>query len=80
MAQIEQIIEPNINTQTTQENAELYATANNRPQEKPWSNYDTLQWFDGYEGQLVAIVEDFRKDQCKFAMLLRVLDRYELNV
>jgi len=40
----------------------MYATRKGRPNEKPWTSYDTLQWFDGYFQQLVAIFEDFRKD------------------
>ena len=37
------------------------------------------QWFDGYEGQTVAIFDDFRAD-VPFRLLLQVLDRYPLIV
>lgn len=39
-----------------------------------WMSAETLQWFDGYEGQRVAVFDDFRKDFCKFHWLLRILD------
>jgi len=39
-----------------------------------------LQWFDGYCGQKVAIIDDFRPKSVKFNFLLRLLDRYPLNV
>lgn len=35
-----------------------------------------LQWWDGYIGQKVVIIDDFRKDFCTFHELLRILDRY----
>jgi len=38
-----------------------------------------LQWFDGYNGQSTAIIDDFR-GECGFSFLLRVLDRYPLRV
>jgi len=37
------------------------------------------KWFDGYEGQLETIFEEFR-GQLPFGMLLRLLDRYDCRV
>lgn len=37
-------------------------------------------WFDGYIGQNVAVLDDFRADWFSFGFLLRVLDRYPLLV
>lgn len=45
-----------------------------------WTSTGDLRWFDGYDGQLVAIFDDFRPGQCDFTMLLRILDRYPLSV
>lgn len=38
------------------------------------------QWFDGYDGQRVAIFDDFRAKGTKFEFLLRLCDRYPLQV
>lgn len=45
-----------------------------------WKNNDTLQWWDGYDGHENVIIDDFRGDHCKFAYLLRILDRYGVRV
>jgi len=45
-----------------------------------WANSDGLQWFDGYDGQAVAIFDDFRSKRVPFSFFLRVLDRYPLSV
>lgn len=46
-----------------------------------WISSGGLRWFDGYDGQSVAIFDDFRaKDVGSFAFLLRLLDRYPLRV
>jgi hypothetical protein len=45
-----------------------------------WFSNDELKWFDGYRGQRVVCLDDFRGNQCKFAFLLRLLDRYPLRV
>jgi len=45
-----------------------------------WISNRDLQWFDGYCGQKVAIIDDFRRDFCTFHYLLRLLDRYNLDV
>jgi hypothetical protein len=45
-----------------------------------WISSDpTLQWFDGYEGQSAALLDDFRGD-CKPSLLLRILDIYPTQV
>lgn len=45
-----------------------------------WISGENLKWFDGYYGQEVAILDDFRKDFCTYHFLLRILDRYPLKV
>lgn len=39
-----------------------------------------LQWFDGYFGQECALLDDLRAPDLPFAFLLRLLDRYPLQV
>jgi len=45
-----------------------------------WWAGETLQWWQGYFGQRVVIIDDFRGDMCKFHWLLRILDRYPAMV
>lgn len=46
-----------------------------------WMSSGGLRWFDGYDGQTVAIFDDFRaKHVTSFAFLLRLLDRYPVQV
>lgn len=45
-----------------------------------WMSSDTLQWWDGYDGQSVVIIDEFRSDFCKFHTLLRYLDIYPIRV
>jgi len=45
-----------------------------------WMSPGGLQWFDGYDGQSVAILDDFRGKHCSFPFLLRLLDRYPFRV
>lgn len=45
-----------------------------------WISALGLRWFDGYDGQRVAILDDFRPSDCKFSYLLRLLDKYPLRV
>ena len=45
-----------------------------------WISNESLQWFDGYNGQPIAIFDDYRSSFCKFQFLLRLLDRYPLRV
>lgn len=34
------------------------------------------KWWEGYDGHEVILIDDFRKDYCKFHELLKLLDRY----
>jgi len=45
-----------------------------------WISHGTLQWFDGYKDQKVAILDDLRSNHAKFSFLLRLLDRYRFTV
>lgn len=40
----------------------------------------TSQWWDGYDGEADVIIDDYRRDFCTFASLLRLFDRYPLKV
>lgn len=40
----------------------------------------TNKWWNGYEGQECVIIDDYRRDFCTFAELLRLFDRYPLSV
>lgn len=44
------------------------------------SNDPTLQWFDGYRGQATAILDDFDGKGASFRQLLRITDRYPVDV
>jgi len=51
------------------------------PQDDYWISSGGLRWFDGYDGQTVAILDDFRaKHVNSFAFFLRLLDRYDMDV
>lgn len=45
-----------------------------------WMSSGSLQWFNGYDGQKVAILDDYRSGQCPFEFFLRLLDRYPMRV
>lgn len=45
-----------------------------------WMSLGGLQWFNGYDGEPVVILDDFRTGHCKFSFLLRLLDRYRFSV
>lgn len=38
------------------------------------------KWWDGYLGQAVVIMDDYRPMMCSFAHLLQILDRYPMKV
>lgn len=40
----------------------------------------TSRWWDGYEGQEAVVIDDYRRDLCTFAELLRLFDRYPLYI
>lgn len=45
-----------------------------------WLSPGSLRWFDGYDGDRCAILDDLRTKHIEFSMLLRLLDRYPLRV
>ena len=46
-----------------------------------WMSSESLKWFDGFEGQQVAIIDEFRKTMLsEWSFLLRLLDGYSLFV
>lgn len=45
-----------------------------------YSKMGTNKWWDGYSGNEVVIIDDYRRDMCTFAELLRLLDRYPMLV
>ena len=47
---------------------------------KVWISHTTDQWYDGYCGQPCVILDDIRAATWKFAELLRILDRYPIDV
>jgi len=38
------------------------------------------RWFDGYRGQAIVVLDDFRGDWFSYGYLLRLLDRYPMDV
>lgn len=52
----------------------------NNINEEYYISMKNLNWWDGYIGQKVVIIDDFRKDFCTFHELLRILDRYPYRV
>lgn len=50
-----------------------------------WISSGGLRWFDGYDGQLAVVLDDFRAKSLQgvtggFSFLLRLLDRYPMSV
>jgi len=45
-----------------------------------WKSSGNLKWWDGYFGQSGVIIDDLRRDFCKFHELLGILDRYPYRV
>lgn len=41
---------------------------------------DTSNWWQGYDGHKGVIIDELRKDFCKFHVLLKLLDRYPYQV
>lgn len=50
------------------------------PDSRIYVQDDTAQWWDGYDGHEVVIIDDFRSDFCKFSRMLKLLDRYPCRV
>ena len=46
----------------------------------PYFKPGTTKWWDGYDGQVDVIIDDYRKDFSTFAEFLRLLDRYPFRV
>ena len=42
--------------------------------------YGSGKWFDGYEGQLVALFDDYTGSEFKLGFLLKLIDRYPMRV
>jgi len=45
-----------------------------------WQSSENLKWFDGYIGQEAVLLDELRKDSCSYGWLLRLTDRYPLQV
>lgn len=45
-----------------------------------YTSLDSIKWWEGYDGHENVLIDDFRKDFCKFHQLLKLLDRYEYKV
>lgn len=45
-----------------------------------FKNMSNGKWWDGYQGQECVVLDDMRKDTFKFHELLRLLDRYPMQV
>lgn len=45
-----------------------------------WKSSKDLTWWQGYTQQQICLIDDFRKDFCKFHTLLTILDRYPHSV
>lgn len=41
---------------------------------------NNIKWWEGYDAHKYVIIDDFRKDFCKFHELLRLIDRYPYKV
>lgn len=47
---------------------------------RPWMSSGELRWFTGYSNQSCCILDDLRTRHAKFEFLLRLLDRYPVDV
>lgn len=47
---------------------------------KIWPSNTSLQWFDGYNGHPIVLLDDFRAHWGKFSVLLKYTDRYPMRV
>lgn len=45
-----------------------------------WMSNGSLQWFNGFRGQPLAILDDYRTKHAPFEFMLRLLDRYDVDV
>lgn len=44
-----------------------------------WISGNNLNWFDGYVGQPIAIIDDFRGNFAPYCTMLRILDKYKYS-
>lgn len=49
-------------------------------QDDVYTVMDSIKWWEGYDKHENVLIDDFRKDFCKFHQLLKLLDRYEYKV
>jgi len=45
-----------------------------------YSGLDSIKWWEGYDRHENVLIDDMRKDYCKFHQLLKLLDRYPFRV
>lgn len=45
-----------------------------------YTKMPSCKWWDGYDGQDTVIVDDYRRDLCTFSELLRLFDRYPMQI
>jgi len=45
-----------------------------------WIAKRNLDWFDGYQGQEIVIIDEFRGSQCSYEWMLRLTDGYPMSV
>lgn len=59
-----------------------YFAGHVHPERTRWWSGKNLRWWQGYRGEDIAIIDDFRKDFCTFHELLRILDEnpYKIEV
>ncbi len=48
--------------------------------EDPFYSLDTIKWWEGYDQHEQVIIDDMRRDYCKFHQLLKLLDRYPYTI
>eukprot|EP00481_Brizalina_sp_1-RS-2013_P002279 TRINITY_DN5_c0_g1_i11.p1 TRINITY_DN5_c0_g1~~TRINITY_DN5_c0_g1_i11.p1 ORF type:complete len:150 (-),score=19.88 TRINITY_DN5_c0_g1_i11:574-1023(-) len=48
--------------------------------EDPYMCLENNKWWEGYDGHDDVIIDDYRRDFCKFRVLLQLLDRYPVRV
>lgn len=46
----------------------------------PYICMEDNKWWEGYDGHEDVIIDDYRRDFCKFKVLLQLLDRYPMRV
>lgn len=46
----------------------------------PYMCMEDNKWWEGYDGHEDVIIDDYRRDFCKFKVLLQLLDRYPMRV